>query len=167
MLCRRSSIQEAITMKTTPTSTPAGFIRRMGAWLYDSVLVLALEVLIAGLIVLLVDTLLGWMPSEQYPTANDLLGHHPVISPLFTLFLATIWVSFFVYFWTKKGQTLGMKAWGLRLSDEQGQPVTITQSLIRLATSAFGLSNLLAPFDYQKRGFQDMWAKTQLTHSRK
>ncbi|MGE6473350.1 hypothetical protein ACQKDM_27720, partial [Serratia proteamaculans] len=36
------------------------------------------------------------------------------------------------------------------------------QALIRLFTSGFGLANLTVPFDQQKRGFQDIWAKTKV-----
>ncbi|POB66298.1 hypothetical protein CRN59_31740, partial [Vibrio vulnificus] len=40
--------------------------------------------------------------------------------------------------------------------------ITSTQALIRIATSAFGLANFTVPIDPKKRGFHDIWAKTEV-----
>ncbi|MEZ9418129.1 RDD family protein, partial [Vibrio sp. 10N.286.49.E1] len=45
---------------------------------------------------------------------------------------------------------------------KDGSAITVTQALIRLGTSGFGLANLCVPFDPQKRGFHDIWAKTEV-----
>ncbi|EVT76229.1 RDD family protein, partial [Vibrio parahaemolyticus V-223/04] len=68
----------------------------------------------------------------------------------FTLYLAVVWIYFFVFFWTRAGQTLGMRAWKMQiLNAKDGAPITATQALIRLATSGFGLANLTVPIDPQ------------------
>ncbi len=41
-------------------------------------------------------------------------------------------------------------------------PITKRQALIRLATSLFGLGNVMALVDSKKRGWQDYFAKTQV-----
>jgi uncharacterized RDD family membrane protein YckC len=46
--------------------------------------------------------------------------------------------------------------------NQNGDRISATQALIRLATSVFGLGNLTVPLDPKKRAFQDMWAKTQV-----
>jgi uncharacterized RDD family membrane protein YckC len=55
-----------------------------------------------------------------------------------------------------------MRAWKLHLRSNDGRPVSVTQALIRIGTSGFGLANFTVPLDPQKRGFHDIWAKTQV-----
>ncbi|MCL9775616.1 RDD family protein [Vibrio methylphosphonaticus] len=150
-------------MKTQPLP-PAGLFRRLGALFYDSLIVLALVMMAGGLVVAILEALVaaGLLSYGSYTDVSDLLSRHPVWSPIYTAYLAIVWVYFFVYFWTKAGQTLGMRAWKLQVQNLQGGRITVTQALIRLATSAFGLANLAVPVDTKKRGFQDIWAKTQV-----
>ena len=146
--------------------SPAGLLRRFGALTYDTLLILAIEMLAAGIVIAVIFALQasGILDITPYNDTSEFLSLHPTMSPLFTFYLATIWIGFFVYFWTQKGQTLGMKAWKLRVvqANDSHQPITVTQALIRVATSAFGLSNLSVPFDPEKRGFHDIWAKTKI-----
>ncbi|EGQ9935320.1 RDD family protein, partial [Vibrio vulnificus] len=60
------------------------------------------------------------------------------------------------------GQTLGMRAWKIQVRNHDGSMITSTQALIRIATSAFGLANFTVPIDPKKRGFHDIWAKTEV-----
>ncbi|MGF1697301.1 RDD family protein [Vibrio lamellibrachiae] len=151
-------------MTTTNTLPPAGLMRRFGALFYDSLIVMAILMMSGGLIVAILEALvaLGAVNYAPYIDVSDLLGNHPIWSPIYTFYLVAIAVYFFVFFWTRAGQTLGMRAWKLQIQNEQGGAISVTQALIRLATSAFGLANLTVPFDPQKRGFQDIWAKTKV-----
>ncbi|MDF5068553.1 RDD family protein, partial [Vibrio parahaemolyticus] len=45
---------------------------------------------------------------------------------------------------------------------KDGAPITVTQALIRISTSGFGLANLTVPIDPKRRGFHDIWAKTEV-----
>ncbi|KUJ00886.1 RDD family protein [Vibrio sp. MEBiC08052] len=151
-------------MSHQPHLQTAGFIRRIGALVYDTCLILVLEILAAAVIVLMLEAMVA-VGLLHYGIDKDVSGfltHNPFWSSIFTAYLAMIWIGFFVWFWTQKGQTLGMKAWRLMVSNADGTPITITQALIRLFTSGFGLSNLTVPLDPQKRGFHDIWAKTNL-----
>ncbi|MEZ9133566.1 hypothetical protein BCT61_17005 [Vibrio breoganii] len=142
----------------------AGLMRRLGAWLYDALIVIAIEMMAAGVVVAVFEALVaaGLMDYGQYIDVSDYLTQHPLWSVLFTSYLAIIWIGFFVYFWTKAGQTLGMRAWKLRVQNKDGSLISVTQACIRIATSAFGLSNLAVPVDTEKRGFHDIWAKTEV-----
>ncbi len=102
------------------------------------------------------------MSYAPYQDASDLLSSHPIWSPVYTVYLALVWIYFFVYFWTRGGQTLGMRAWKMHICTEEGHHISATQALIRLATSGFGLANLTVLFDTKKRGFHDIWAKTKV-----
>ncbi|AXY00244.1 MULTISPECIES: RDD family protein [Vibrio] len=152
-------------MTTSTTLPPAGFFRRIAALIYDTLIILAIEMMAAGVVMAIVFALnaAGLLSYGEYVDAADMLGKHPVLSPLFTLYLAAVWIYFFVFFWTRAGQTLGMRAWKMQIrNSKDGGPITITQALIRLATSGFGLANLTVPIDPQKRGFHDIWAKTEV-----
>lgn len=152
-------------MATSTTLPPAGLFRRLAALVYDTLIILAIEMMAAGIVIAIVFALnaAGVLSYGEYVDAADMLSKHPVMSPIFTLYLAVVWIYFFVFFWTRAGQTLGMRAWKLQVRDaKNGSPITVTQALIRLATSGFGLANLTVPIDPKKRGFHDMWAKTEV-----
>ncbi len=143
---------------------PAGFFRRIGALIYDSLIVVAILMMAGGIVIAILEALvaIGVMSYGQYQDASGLLTTHPIWSPAYTIYLAFAWIYFFVYFWTKAGQTLGMRAWKMVIRNTDGSKITVTQAVIRLATSGFGLGNFTVPFDPQKRSFQDMWAKTEM-----
>ncbi|SHO54899.1 RDD family protein [Vibrio quintilis] len=143
---------------------PAGFLSRLGSLFIDTLSVIILECLAAAIAIALIKIaeFTGLLSFVSYQSLNDLMAHHPVISPLLTGYLAIIWIGFFVYCWTESRQTPGMKALHLAIKNRDGTAITVTQAFIRLFTSCFGLSNLVIPFDPQKRGFQDIWAQTQV-----
>ncbi|NAX42931.1 MULTISPECIES: RDD family protein [unclassified Vibrio] len=152
-------------MSNSISLPPAGLLRRFGALTYDALIIIALEMMAAGVVVAILEALvaLNVMGYGSYADVSDLLTRHPIWSYVYTFYLAAVWVYFFVFFWTRAGQTLGMRAWRLLIINEQdGNSISATQALIRLFTSGFGLANLTVPFDQQKRGFQDIWAKTKV-----
>ncbi|WP_237483550.1 RDD family protein [Vibrio hippocampi] len=143
---------------------PAGLIRRLAAFVYDSFIIAAVVMMAAGVVVALLQALVasGVISYAPYTDVGDFLTSHPFWGPIYTAYLAIVWIGFLTFFWVRAGQTLGMRAWKLELQNEQGGRISTTQALIRIATSAFGLANLLVPLDPQKRGFHDIWAKTQV-----
>lgn len=62
--------------------------------------------------------------------------------PLFTVYLIAVGCVFYSWFWTHGGQTLGMRAWKIRLVTTDGQPLGWTQSLLRcvFALLSWGLA---------------------------
>lgn len=151
-------------MSPTNSLPPAGLMRRLGALFYDCLIIIAIEMMAAGVVIAVLHALMatGFFNVAPYADVSDLLTNHPIWSPVYTLYLAVVWVYFFVFFWTRAGQTLGMRAWKIQVRNADGSPISATQALIRLATSGFGLANLTVPFDPKKRGFHDIWAKTQV-----
>ncbi len=140
-----------------------GFFRRMGAWLYDALVLIAVEMLAIGLVVALVGlmTYMGFS-IEGYIDVSDYLTRHPNVSLLFSGYVFGIAALFYGYFWTRAGQTIGMKAWKIEIISEFGGRVTATQALIRMTTSCFGLGNLFVFFSPTKRAFQDVFANSQI-----
>lgn len=84
---------------------PAGLLRRFGAAVYDGLLVLALWLVIGLLWVLL----------------GEATGHAPI--PVLLVLQLLSAGAFFIWFWTRTGQTLGMQAWSISLCDETNRGV--------------------------------------------
>jgi uncharacterized RDD family membrane protein YckC len=99
---------------------PAGLLRRLGAMLYDSLLVLALLAILIAFIVpftdgaVLVPAEIGWL------------------AYLFRATQLVVIVLFLGYFWTRRGQTIGMLAWRLRITRSDGSPLRWGDALRRL-----------------------------------
>jgi uncharacterized RDD family membrane protein YckC len=116
-------------MQTTgnrQTYPPAGLFYRLVAMFYDSLLLLS---------VLLIATALALLATK------GTLHYH---NPFFRTFLFLTCFSFYAWFWLHGGQTLGMRAWRLRLQGIDGRPVTIWQALLRfmVAIPSLGLAGL-------------------------
>ncbi|PCE68116.1 RDD family protein [Salinivibrio sp. YCSC6] len=151
-------------MQTSSIACPtAGFFRRLAVWVYDLLIVAALLMLAGGAVMaaLAIAQALG-MSMTPYQDASDFLTHHPIAQPLYTAYLACVICGFYGYFWCKAGQTLGMRAWRLRIQNADGSNIRPTQALIRLATSCFGLGNLIVIFDKNNRAFQDHFAECDM-----
>jgi uncharacterized RDD family membrane protein YckC len=146
----------------------AGFLRRMAAIGYDCLLVFSL-LFGATAAYQLVVTQLG--PSvEPAEVATDAIINQiePIASgPVFSIYLLLVIMSFFVFFWCKSGQTLGMQAWRLRIDNLEGGRITLGQALVRLLTAALsalclGLGYLWILFDRENRSWQDICSRSQV-----
>lgn len=82
-----------------------------------------------------------------------------------TLLLVT--VAFFGVFWTRRGQTLGMASWRLRIEREDGGALTWGDTVRRLAAAVlswlpFGLGYLWILIDPQRRAWHDRLSGTRI-----
>lgn len=91
-----------------------GLFRRLGALLYDALLLLA---------VLFFASLPIVVPF------NIVYGHR--FYPIYIFYVYVIGFFFLGWFWTHGGQTLGMRAWRIRLQHVNGQPITWKWALYR------------------------------------
>ena len=126
---------------------PAGLLRRLVAMFYDSLLLLS---------ALLVTTALAMIA-----TRGTLSYHNPWYKTL--LFL--IWFSFYTWFWLHGGQTLGMRAWRLRVQRPDGGPITIWQALLRflvaiVSLACGGLGFLWMLVDRDRMTWHDRFSET-------
>lgn len=127
---------------------PAGLLRRLGAMIYDGLLIIALAMVISG-----IGVLLNHGEAVQHPA-----------------FSAVIWMSislFFAFFWRKSGQTLGMQAWRLRVQTDQAQPINFRQTVLRLlgglaAWACLGLGFFWLLWDPEKRAWPDLLSGTRI-----
>ncbi len=109
----------------------AGLLRRFAAMSYDALLLTALLIVATAPVTLFTD-------GEATRSGN----------PFVTTWLFMVSFLFFAWFWTHGGQTLGMRAWKIRLQQEDGRAVTLWQSLLRFITGlpawvVFGLGAFL------------------------
>jgi len=104
---------------------PAPFWRRLAAMAYDSILILAIWMVVAFIVL----SLFG------IDNARTVDGEVVILDPLYknTLFSMMILsaYAFFGWFWTHSGQTLGMQAWRIRVVNTDGSKISLSQSVIR------------------------------------
>jgi uncharacterized RDD family membrane protein YckC len=132
----------------------AGVLRRFGAMLYDSLLVLALAIIVT--LVFFLFTGKGITPGES-----------GAVEYIYRAVLLLVIVSFFCVFWTWRGQTLGMLAWRLRVERADGTPVTWRDALLRLAGAwvsfaALGLGYFWIWIDRDRLAWHDRWSGTRV-----
>ena len=141
---------------------PAPLLRRLAAMLYDSLLCIALLLVVTGLYTSLHQLLirLELLGADRYARmleANTAINYDPLLTVLLVL---SLW-GFFGFFWRRRGQTLGMQAWKIRIQNEDGSPVTWLQAFMRvlvgiLSWLALGLGYLWQWFDAGRRSWTDL-----------
>jgi uncharacterized RDD family membrane protein YckC len=115
---------------TIPNSTPspiarsAGALRQLGSAVYDGLLIGAV-LMVATFIVL---RLLGSDPMTSKAGMLALAVHRAIL-------LAAL-AAYFGHGWTRRGQTLGMKAWKTVIIRSDGQPMRWRAAFLRLAVAA-------------------------------
>ena len=93
--------------------TNASISRRLAAIIYDSFLVLAI-----------------WMISTTLLVAL-LTDGEEIAGPFYQIFLYVEIGIFYIYFWSFKGQTLGMQVWKICTVDRENQLLSLRKCLIR------------------------------------
>ncbi|WP_157982866.1 RDD family protein [Aliidiomarina minuta] len=139
----------------------AGLARRLGAILYDFLVIIALlmfaTIIALGFVAGLVSIGLISLGAEQ-DHASVLEGN-----VLFMLYLVAVIFWFYAGFWVRGGQTIGMRSWRLKVQNTDGSCIGWKQATIRLLSSAFGLSNIGLLFSgQQKLAWQDKAANCEV-----
>ena len=145
--------------KQYQTCPRASFFKRIGAYIYD-LFALGAILMLAAILALLVVTISGKLGVIDLSLYED-TAQYLAQSSVYLAYLCFVIIGFYAYFWTKAGQTIGMKAWRLRVQNSDGSNITFTQALIRMATSAFGLGNIMSLFT-SRNAFQDLWAESEV-----
>tara|TARA_A100000164_G_C21848319_1_gene743756 strand:- start:784 stop:1179 length:396 start_codon:yes stop_codon:yes gene_type:complete len=81
---------------------------------------------------------------------------------LYQLYLLLIILSYYLWFWVKHGQTLGMKSWKVYIVNEENKKITLKQGLIRILMSLLGGHLLLI---FYRKSLQDIISKTYILKS--
>ena len=135
---------------TQTHSAKVGFFRRLAVIAYDTLLLLAILFLAAACL----------LPFNS----GDAVTQKFFIIPYY-LFISFL---FYGWFWTRNGQTTGLKTWKLRLITMDGATLTWRHALLRfigafLSWSALGLGFLWVLVDKNNYTFHDYLSNTCLT----
>jgi uncharacterized RDD family membrane protein YckC len=151
---------------TIMTNFPrASFRRRFGSWIYDLLLVIAIFMLSGYACVALFAALdvAGLISLNRTGFDINWNASHPLYKVAFNAW-GVVWVcAFFIYFWANKGQTLGMRAWRLRVQNYDGSLISKGTAIKRLVPTFFGLGSLLVIIDRKnKLSLQDRLTNTEV-----
>ena len=132
----------------------AGLWLRFAAMFYDGFLLTAVWFLITGAMVIINN-------GEELPLWFSSYLLFPI--------LIAVTLIFNVWFWTHGGQSLGMRAWRIKIVDLSGEPITTQSGAKRWAFSIISLAALGAGyfwmlFDKEKRTWHDRWSETCVVH---
>lgn len=141
-----------------------GFMRRLASWVYDALATIAIIMLAQIIFLGLIELLLSLGIVKKTDDAD--ISHFVTTQPwnfINQFYLVCVACFFYVYFWCKGGQTIGMRAWRLKVRNLDGSPISKGQAIIRAVTALLGVGNLLVIFDFKnKRALQDYLAKTEV-----
>ena len=141
----------------------AGFWRRLASLIYDALVVISLSMLTAILYFAVIQLLtsLDMIVKTDDPAA--LIQDSTLLSGIRSALFVGVNVFFFTYFWTKSGQTIGMRAWRLKVQTLDGQLISWPQAIIRSVSALLGLGNLVVLVDFKnKKALQDYLSKTEV-----
>jgi uncharacterized RDD family membrane protein YckC len=124
-------------------------MRRLGAFIYDMLLIISLLMVATGII------------------TTGFNGGESVQGPIFQSFLFILVYLFLSFFWMRNGQTLGMLAWRLRVQTTEGERLNFKQCLLRyivgiLSIGAAGAGFLWMFVNKQKMTWHDLASGTHV-----
>lgn len=136
----------------------ASILKRITALVYDLLVLTAIS-FCYGWLVLMIKYQLLETPLPESGRA-EMGGAEAIV-------LLLLLLGFYCFFWMRGGQTLGMKAWKIRLLNTDNQPVSLKQSVVRCLTApvcilAGGLGYIWCILDRDGRALQDRLSSTQV-----
>ena len=139
--------------------------KRLLAILYD-VLIVFLIIVLVSLITQQIIIQSGLIELEQVAISNIESVFVIPADSIASLILKSLWIIlsflYFAYFWTKRGQTPGMKVWKIKVVNHNGALISWPQALIRYITSVFGIGLIASFFNKNRSALQDMLSNTKL-----
>lgn len=138
--------------ETSVQAKPAGLGRRIGAMLYDSLLVIAI-LAVTGYI------------------ATALNGFKPVHGAMWQSLLFVEAFAYFAWSWCTTGQTIGMMAWRLHAVSTKPK-LSLDEASYRVMGAlvsflCFGLGFFWLLIDKQNRTWSDLMSNTKILHEPK
>jgi len=131
----------------------ASLIKRLLAMFYDLLLLTAVLLVVASI-----------------PVALN--GGKAYFHPLISLVYLLVAYLFFAWFWMHGGQTLGMRAWKLKVLSDNGANLDWKQSAIRFAAAGLslipvGMGYLWILFDADNLSWHDKLSKSRIVSTKK
>ncbi|HEY7886372.1 MAG TPA: RDD family protein [Cellvibrionaceae bacterium] len=141
----------------------AGVAKRFAALIYDLLLLIAVSLAYGGLVLAFQMQVLE---VELQPGQRADMGLAGFMGLLVVL------VGFYCFFWRRFGQTLGMKAWKLVLTNSEGYRPSLKQCVVRclvavVSFAALGLGYFWRWVDADKLTWHDRASGTRVLQIRK
>ncbi|MDF1762343.1 MAG: RDD family protein [Oleibacter sp.] len=138
----------------------ASLMRRLLALAYDSLIIIAIYILIGGILVTLISKALGY---AELPRLSPAMAASLMYSFIFL---------YYMHSWRRGGQTIGMKAWGLYAITEDGSQFRLSHAILRSVAGGFsivlfGLGFWWMLFDKKQRTWHDMASLTKVVYKPK
>lgn len=132
------------------SSIPASVFRRVAAFLYDCLLLIAIFFVVTSIALTV--------------TNGEAIQHYSYK----LLLLVVAWI-FFAWFWINGGQTLGMRAWRIKLVNNTHEKIDLQATLTRFVTGlfTFGFTLLFALLRKDKRCLHDLLSRTHVVYLKK
>jgi uncharacterized RDD family membrane protein YckC len=139
------------------SGTPAGFGRRLAALLYDALLLAALLMIFTG------GALFFTHGAAVVPETAGAWVY------LYRAGLVLVIAGYYLLNWLRSGQTLGMRAWRLRVVTDSGNTLTWRAAALRalfgaLAWAPAALGVLWLYVDRDHLALHDRLSKTRVVH---
>jgi len=153
-------MSETIATTDEPDAPTAGLLRRLAALLYDAFLVAAIWMALGFGMQFIVG-----------PDTNQLIDGQvqtdPIIGTILFIGEVTSAAGFYMWFWLRTGQTLGMIAWRIKAVNASGQLMNPKQAVLRflLAWPSFfclGVGYLWMYIDKHGNAIHDILSGTQV-----
>lgn len=147
-----------------PVTAPLG--KRLLAILYDSLIVffiiIVAIIILQFLVISIFDVNTVAIPNGE----NEALGKEIPADSFITYFFKSLWLIlslfYFSYFWTKRGQTPGMKVWNLKVVNANNSHISWYQAVKRYLFAFFGIGLVWVLFNKRNRALQDLLSNTHL-----
>ena len=128
--------------------------RRLAALIYDSLIIVGMFIILGLILVAILKLIIGDFPGEL------------PFSIVMTLLFSTCFF-YYTHSWRRGGQTIGMKAWRIRLANLTEQPISLSQCMLRTGCGffsivIFGIGFWWAWLDKNQRSWHDMASLTRI-----
>lgn len=134
--------------------TSAGLVRRLVAMFYDALLVCAIAMIAVAVTLPL--------------TGGEAVADHTGLQrTLMQAWITLVTGGFFGWFWVHGGQTLGLKAWGMRVVRDDGSPLRWRDAILRFgwaipSLALAGLGLFWMAFDRNRLAVHDRLSRTRV-----
>ncbi len=153
-------------MENKPEVAPrAGFFKRLAAMVYDVLVAVAVGmcaalVIIITLLILFETQLISKPEDVEF---NQLMQDSLLYKSIIQAWVVAWVVGFFLWFWKNGGQTIGMRAWRIRMFAMDDNPVGYGRLLLRMLSAFLGLGTLFVLIDFKnKLALQDRVSKIEV-----
>ena len=136
------------------TNKKVSLLRKVAATVYESLLMLGVWFLVGSLALGIKFVFTG-----EVSSLNPFTG--------MSLVILSTWL-YFAMFWIYGGKTLGMSSWKLRIVSQDGNQITLIQTIIRFLSNIFTISLAGIPLFFRRinknnRSLSDLLSKTSIT----